>query len=307
ESESAMELREKGSWDLWLQAPLAPQEIEAVRSILRAAGKLGDEANRSIEEGSGRIVRDLSRVESEELSRDLRAEGAVVHEVSYDVFFHEFRNVSETLRFSVAGGDDILGPYEIAVRIRPRIDMQSISVRYRLPEYTGLDEEEIEQTHGHLRVPVGTRVRFRMATNVLVERGFLVIASDRSGVRPPPASTAEEREVWPDPGAIALTIEDGRFFGGELVVSESGRYWFQFQDDRGFRSGRPETFRIQAMEDRKPSVRIIAPERVSEQVSPRARVRIAVEVEDDYGIRGGVLEGRYFAPGSDAPVPQSLP
>ncbi|HLU49590.1 MAG TPA: hypothetical protein VK116_15940, partial [Planctomycetota bacterium] len=61
------------------------------------------------------------------------------------------------------------------------------------------------------------------------------------------------------------------------------------------------------IEDRKPSVRIIAPERVSEQVSPRARVRIAVEVEDDYGIRGGVLEGRYFAPGSDAPVPQSLP
>src|SRR5690606_26298443 len=119
--------------------------------------------------------------------------------------------------------------------------------------------------------------------------------------------TAEEREVWPDPGAIALTIEDGRFFGGELVVSESGRYWFQLQDDRGFRSGRPETSRTQAREDRKPSVRIIAPGRGSEQVSPRARVRIAVEVEDDYGIRGGVLEGRYFAPGSDAPVPQSLP
>ena len=58
-------------------------------------------------------------------------------------------------------------------------------------------------------------------------------------------------------------LEEGKTFAGGFTVRANGHYFFQFEDGNGFRSVRPQKFRIQAIADRKPIVRIVEPSRRS--------------------------------------------
>ncbi|MEM7235999.1 MAG: hypothetical protein AAF517_27785, partial [Planctomycetota bacterium] len=64
-------------------------------------------------------------------------------------------------------------------------------------------------------------------------------------------------------------------------------------------------FRVQAIPDRKPKARIVEPGRITEEVSPNAKVTIRVTLEDDYGLRRAVLEGGFFPAQKDEKVAQS--
>ena len=44
--------------------------------------------------------------------------------------------------------------------------MTSIELEYELPAYTGAGDKKLTQKHGNIKAPVGTRVEFRMATNI---------------------------------------------------------------------------------------------------------------------------------------------
>jgi hypothetical protein len=312
-----MDREERASWDLRLESlGEAEERRPELRRVLGFSAQTPSEA---LDSGTGILVRGVSRVEADRLAAESTALGAGVVLEPHDVFVHTFRNVSEAIQFTVEGGDDRLGPFEVGVRIRPRIDLSQIRLRLQHPEYTGSSGEEIEQTHPHLRVPMGTRVTYRMASNVPVDEAYIVIESGTTGAGSSssaggaarraitaPTTAASAAEPWPSPGAAALAVSEGRFFSGEFVVAASGRYWFELEDSLGFRSGKPDTFRIQAIEDRKPKVRIVEPSRAREEVSALARIPIRVEIEDDYGVRRAVIEGRYIAPGSDQAVPRSF-
>ena len=99
---------------------------------------------------------------------------------------------------------------------------------------------------------------------------------------------------WPEPGALAVDLEDERSFAGEFTVVTSGQYYFQMEGVEGFRSFRPDSFRVEAVPDRKPLVRIILPETETERVSPEASVRIRVSASDDYGVETGSIDGLFF-------------
>jgi len=233
-----------------------------------------------------------------------------------------FEDVARPFHFRIRGGDDEIGPFDVDVRLRPRIDMQSIRMWCEYPGYTGIGPtpEGEPLRHGNLKVPTGTRVRFQMASNVPILAAHLVFVAAASDAKAPEGSSKpgspyaggephaqESEEVWPAPGAVKLELEDDHRFRGELTALESGQYYFQLEASDGFRSRRPDRFRIEAVPDRKPAVRILEPQRLTEEVSADARVRIRVEASDDHGIEKGVIEGQYFAPGSDAGRSQSIP
>lgn len=259
------------------------------------------------------------------------------------VFRKTFENVWKPFRFSIAGGDDEIGPFDVDVRLRPRIDMQSISIWCDYPPYTRLAPTPPAEPirHGNLKVPTGTRVRYRMGANLPVRAVFFVfratprdLPAPRSGMTeserraspeypaagggpgagaspgsreggsrpvksegsPPPSegSTGSPATEWPDPVAVAVPVADERFFSGEFIVAESGQYSFQMESADGFRSSRPDSFRVEAMPDRKPLVRILSPESETERVSPDGSVRIRVSANDDYGIETGAIDGLFF-------------
>jgi hypothetical protein len=228
-------------------------------------------------------------------------------------------NVSRPFSFVVQGGDDEIGPHEVDVRLRPRIDAQSIEVWCEYPAYTSIPPTPAAEPlrFANLKVPAGTKARYRMAASVPIRRAFFVF-------RPAPGASEGEGAVggreavkagaaeplageWPDQGAVELTVVEGKRFEGELDVTHSGQYFFQLEAVDGFRSVRPDRFRVEAIPDLKPQARILEPERITEEVSPEATIPVRVSASDDYGLKQVVLEGRYFHPGKETGVSQSFP
>lgn len=224
-------------------------------------------------------------------------------------------NISRPFSFRIAGGDDEIGSFDVDVRLRPRIDMQSIRVWCQYPEYTGIEEtpEESPFRHGNLKVPEGTKVRFQMETNVPARKVYLLVRGTPSPGSAPgegsPSAGADAGPasgVWPDSGAEQLSIADGRKFSGAFTIKESGQYYFQIEGADGFQSVRPDRFRVEALVDQKPIVKIEEPDRVTEEVSPEASVKVRITASDDYRVKKAVLEGIYFSPGKETGVSQSL-
>lgn len=254
-----------------------------------------------------------------------------LNKMTSGVYRKLFPPVSRPFDFRVAGGDDGIGPFHVDVKLRPRIDMQSIRLWCEYPAYTGLPATPAREPmrYGNLKVPVGTRVRYRLSANVPVRSAYFVFraregeGSGTEASRESPAARRGPEEdgddsagvsrddtlpsgadaEWPDPGAVALEIEDSLHFEGEFSVEESGYYYFQIESLDAFRNARPDPFRVEAVADRDPLVRIVVPDRVTEKVSPEATVRIRVAANDDYGILQGAVHGLYFeTPGAKGQI-----
>jgi hypothetical protein len=275
----------------------------------------------------------------EESGRPVRAD--TLSETSAGTFRKVFDNIARPFRFRIRGGDDEIGPFSVDVRLRPRIDMQSIQLWCEYPAYTGIAATPPEEPlrHGNLKVPAGTKVRYAMAANVPVREVHFVFvpsgaakrvvkdpapppynegegaAADAQG-RTAPGPTAESpagqpgssaaRPAWPEEGAVALAITGQSSFAGEFTVTETGQYYFQLEGEDGFRNLKPDRFRVDAVLDRVPMVKILEPERMTEEVSPDAAVKVRASASDDYGIERGAIEGLYFPPDSEKGVSQSM-
>ena len=266
-------------------------------------------------------------VYTRESERALRAD--VLSETTSQLFRKVFENISRPFSFSIKGGDDEIETRDVEVRLRPRIDMQSMQLWLDYPPYTRLKSTPPAEPlrHGNVKVPTGTKVRYQVAANVPILKAYFVMraAEEKSSAPSTPksakagsADAASPRgaavasaeglpdEVWPDAGAVELKVSDGRNFAGQFTVTESGHYYFQLESEDAFRSLKPDRFRIEALPDRKPQVKILEPERLTEEVSPDASVRIRVAANDDYGIQKGSVEGALFAPGSETALPKSV-
>ena len=298
-----MEPSPQQSHDLWLED--AGEGSGSLERVLAEAGIDETLRTAALADGRGLLARGLQAGRSIELDRLLEDAGARVRTESFDRFIYVFRNMNLPLSFwAIDGsGEGRTETVEVKVMQRPRIDMKEWEeggrnrVVYRNPPYTGKAEEEVTQRHGNLKVPVGTAVRFTLATNVVVAKVFFIL---KQGVEEERGAAARA-SGWPDPAAVSLEVRDGKQFEGRFVVQESGSYYFQFEDPEGFRSTQPERFRIQAIPDRKPMVRIVEPARMTEDVSPRAEIPILVWVKDDYSVKKIDLAGNYYAAGESEP------
>ena len=303
EGRKVMEPSPQQSHDIWLEKP-AEDSKDLVAALLKA-GLDKSLVAETFDRGRGRLVREVLAGRSIELERLLKDAGAKVRIESYDRFVYLFRNVNQPFEFWAADGrgEDRTEPMSVEVRKRPRIDMKEWEeggynqVSYQNPAYTGEGEKRVIQRHGNLRVPVGTEVSFTLATNVIIDKAYLVL---KQGVEEDEGGDARG-DQWPSPDSVELEVRDGRKFDGKFVVQESGGYFFQFADIEGFRSSQPERFRIQAIPDRKPVVRIVEPARLTEDVSPNAEIPIQVWVKDDYAVKKVELGGNYYAAGESEP------
>ena len=83
----------------------------------------------------------------------------------------------------------------------------------------------------------------------------------------------------------------GSGFEGSFTVDKSGTYRFVLTGTNGLSNRNPVRYRIRVIEDRPPSVRIVEPVRINEEVSPEAKVPVVIRVRGDYGIRRGAPAG----------------
>lgn len=279
-------------------------QLELVRPVPPVRVAVGDALELEV-----RVRRGLpAKVVVEYFTASRQTHTDVLTEVAPGIFQQTIGNVSRPFSFRVRGGDDELDLVDVDVRIRPRIEMSSMRLWCEYPAYTGLEKtlEDEPLRFGNLKVPTGTRVSYRMGANVPLARAFFVFRGMALAAAPAskPEEAAEDLAPWPDAGAEPLVVDATGEFHGAFEVKESGQYYFQLEASDGFQSRRPDRFRVEAVPDQKPMVKILEPERPNEEVTAEARIPVRVAASDDYRVQKVVLEGQYFVPGKDKGVEQ---
>ncbi|MHC4936012.1 MAG: hypothetical protein ACYTGJ_07340 [Planctomycetota bacterium] len=249
---------------LTIEEPATPMTLLAVGDALtvQATRERGGEAR-------ARIVAFFTDAEGEETREEFpferRGEGS---------FRRIFTNVSRDFRFRVLCGDFASPWYEVAVRSRPRIE--TISLRFDYPDYTGLDAEvpAAALEGGHLKVPVGTLVSYEATTSIPVREAARV-ETRRAG-------DGEWRDEQPVP------ITEGDRLAGTFTAEQDGYYHFRLVSRDGFENPTPIRYRIAVIEDQAPGVQLIEPGR-NQELTNRATLRVSAHLSDDYGIEEASL------------------
>ncbi len=190
-----------------------------------------------------------------------------------------FPPVLEHGSYYVRAGDTRSERYD--VRALPRPVVEEMELRVEPPDYTGLAPETVEA--GDLEVVKGTRIRLKARTSLEPAGGHVSFASGRR---------------------VPLDrLPEGSGLGGEFTAMRSDTWSVRFESvgfpgGAVFRNSGPVEHRLNVLEDRAPTVRLVAPP--DGKTVPRdAVVRILYSAEDDFGLtevrlhhRAGGIDGR---------------
>jgi hypothetical protein len=164
-------------------------------------------------------------------------------------------------------------PLELRVLVVRRPQLANVAVTMTPPAYTRLPPVEL-QTLGLTALP-GSTLRYRVAFDL--DQGRQVT----------------EASITLD-GEALLGERTEQGLSGSLSVGKGGALVVGMVDQDGIGPSPEPRFTLTLGEDRKPLVAISGP-RAKETVTARARVGLAVEASDDYGLAALALRARTFA------------
>ncbi|MGA1199056.1 MAG: DUF4175 family protein, partial [Candidatus Latescibacterota bacterium] len=127
------------------------------------------------------------------------------------------------------------------------------------PAYTQLPIRQ-NQEGGDIVVPVGTKVSLHIETNHALDKAWLVMDNDQQI----PAHVSNNQ------AQVNLTID------------KDARYTIQLQDPHMVRNREPVVYRIVALPDRAPDVRLLEPGNA--ELGEAMQLAVSAEAFDDYGI-----------------------
>jgi Domain of unknown function (DUF4175) len=178
-------------------------------------------------------------------------------------FQFEFREIPRNFAFTVRGGDDDDDEpvYFVDARIPPTVE--SIAAHCTYPAYTNLQPDKL--TQGDLEVPAGTKIDFVITVNphVAVTNARFV----REGAEGAEMAPGDDHQY-----RISFTVEQSFEYSLRLLG----------EDDLTNRIEN-DTFRITAVADRRPEVRVLTPS-PREVLSPGALMPLKVLATDNYGV-----------------------
>jgi hypothetical protein len=207
----------------------------------------------------------------------VREGNAVPGRDRYQHFEYTFQNVLAPLEFEVRGGDARL--HRLRVRV---VDSPTIATRLycEYPAYTGLAPRELPLA-ASLPIPRGSRATIRATANKNLDR---VQASETTAAR----SGDLEQVPLADPRRFEYTIP-------RLDVDTT--IAFMLLDHDGISNRDPVRIALAATPDVAPQVNV-RPSGIGTAITVRARVPLAGQIDDDYGISKAWID--YAANGAKA-------
>lgn len=167
--------------------------------------------------------------------------------------------VPEPLEYYVEAGNLRSKTYRLSVRDLPAI--RGLKVTYRYPAWTGM-KDETEDPGGDLRAVEGTLADLEIRTDRPLGSGALLLD---------------------DGSKIPLRTISGNVHQARIPIQKDGLYHVA-SVEQGETVRLSEDYFIEARRDSAPTVRITRPGRDS-KVSPIEEVAVAVEAQDDFGLR----------------------
>lgn len=170
---------------------------------------------------------------------------------------HTFPSVTRSFSYYLDAHDAKTRPYTLLVRQRPLVT--HVIHHDTFPAYTQLASRQ-NQEGGDIVVPVGTKVSLHIETNHALDKAWLVMDDDQH----------ISADVSNNQAQVNLTID------------KDARYTIQLQDPHLIRNREPVTYRIVALPDRAPDVRLLKPGNT--ELGEAMQLAVSAEAFDDYGI-----------------------
>ncbi|RKY69251.1 MAG: hypothetical protein DRQ02_01635 [Candidatus Latescibacterota bacterium] len=173
-----------------------------------------------------------------------------------DTLYCTFDKLRDSLAYYIRAGRSQSRLFRAKVYELPMV--KEIFLQYQFPAYTRL-ASRVEST-GHISAVVGTKVSFKILANIPLKKARLVFDH-----QPP----------------LRLEV-DHRVAKTELLVTEDDRYYVELTDTSGRHNRQPIHYRIEAIPDKSPAVRIIQPGKDTD-LAQDMLLPLVVEAVDDFG------------------------
>ena len=224
----------------------------------------------NVKPGSTAITRGDSllitaQVQGSELPRELtleilRAGERNVREVTLlpvnpDAFVHLESNVRQDFKYRLSSASLVTAWFDVRVLDRPIL--RNLTVDLYPPTYTGLTRQSLAPGTGNITALRGTRASISVRSNM---------------------SDLVARLVF-EGGGSEIPMPD---LTGSFTVVEPDRYHIHLETDSGITNSDPVEFTVTPVDDRYPSVRIVAPDPES-VLDVSLDVPLAARLEDDFG------------------------
>ena len=180
------------------------------------------------------------------------------------LFRRVLQSVQESFTYTIRLNDGRAGPFRIEARPRPTVTALECEQVY--PAYTRLGT--VRRTAGDLRLLAGSELRLNITASVPVRLGTVRLAGT-------------DREF-----PARIDRRDRRHLAAALPIPAKGATGFSIQltDEHGILSQNGATHRFEIVPDRPPTVKLTAPDRQEELVTPRGALALAFEAVDDFGV-----------------------
>jgi len=198
-----------------------------------------------------------------------------------NMFRHTLPNLTKSFSFYARGGDGRTARISVELSERPRIERIEAVASY--PEYTGMDDEK--SMDGSIRALIGSKVSYKAwIYPKIVNAEMQLFASGEKDPVEKMKPDVEEYKAYDETRMFSLVT-------GGFEVKRSGYYTFSFEGVNGFSNVEASRFRIKAMPDQVPRIRITAPPS-KEECTRNARVAITGEITDDWSVEKSELKYR---------------
>ncbi len=188
-------------------------------------------------------------------------------------FAYSFPSVDSPFQFHVTAGDARSETIEIAVDKRPRIE--SMTVTYQYPAYSGLPNQASEDFDGHLHGLPATAAVLTLHANKPLEQ----LALNRNNGQ------------FITGSALNGETSQSADWQASLTLSETGTYRIQLKDHQGYELEMPATYTITLERDGLPAIALARPGR-DLQERPDSSVDFMIAAQDDLGLGPVTLLGK---------------
>ncbi|MCE2438253.1 MAG: hypothetical protein J4F39_02385 [Candidatus Latescibacteria bacterium] len=192
---------------------------------------------------------------------------------------HRIPAVTRSFHYRLRANDAITPVFTVTAKPRP----MAVQIRHdnRYPAHTGLEEDR-NVDGGDIVAVAGTSTALHIQSSL-------------------PLSGAEI--VFDDSSASMAKVE-GRFASFNLNVRQNRRYTIALRDTHDIASANPVEYRIVALQDHPPEIRLLRPGKDTE-LGEDMRVPLFVEARDDFGVSR--IEIRYRLSDGEAEAPLAFP
>lgn len=172
-----------------------------------------------------------------------------------------FPSVEDGFDYRVRAGAALSRYYSVVTVDPPSIE--SLTVNYEYPDYTGLPDGKSDAASGEIRAVAHTRVAITASLNKPAESAKMMLSNTT---------------LIADP-----IIEENRLTSKfELLPRMHGNWHLEITDEEGFRNP-PTAYPIEVLPDKVPTVQIRHPSEAEIRLKPTERLYLELDVLEDFG------------------------